>query len=49
MRGFRGKHPGGVNFALADGSVRMLPDNMEHLVFRALSTRAGAEVVPSAF
>jgi prepilin-type N-terminal cleavage/methylation domain-containing protein/prepilin-type processing-associated H-X9-DG protein len=43
MRGFRGYHPGGVMFALADGSVFFLPDSVDHLVFRALSTKASGE------
>lgn len=45
MRGFRSPHPGGVNFAFADGSVQFLSDGIEHLVYRALSTRAGGEAV----
>jgi prepilin-type processing-associated H-X9-DG protein len=45
MRGFRAYHPGGVHFAFADGNVRMLADQIEHLVYRALSTRAGDEVI----
>jgi prepilin-type N-terminal cleavage/methylation domain-containing protein/prepilin-type processing-associated H-X9-DG protein len=45
MRGFRGKHPGGVNFAFADGNVRFISEGIEHLTYRALSTRAGQEVV----
>jgi prepilin-type N-terminal cleavage/methylation domain-containing protein/prepilin-type processing-associated H-X9-DG protein len=45
MRGFRGKHPGGVNFAFADGNVRFISESIEHLTYRALSTRAGEEVV----
>ena len=28
MRGFRGYHPGGVNFAFADGNVRFITDNV---------------------
>jgi prepilin-type N-terminal cleavage/methylation domain-containing protein/prepilin-type processing-associated H-X9-DG protein len=45
MRGFRSYHAGGVNFSLADGSVRFLIDNVDHLTYRALSTKAGGEVV----
>jgi prepilin-type N-terminal cleavage/methylation domain-containing protein/prepilin-type processing-associated H-X9-DG protein len=45
MRGFRGKHPGGVNFAFADGNVRFISESIEHVTYRALSTRAGEEVV----
>jgi prepilin-type N-terminal cleavage/methylation domain-containing protein/prepilin-type processing-associated H-X9-DG protein len=39
MRGFRSSHPGGVHFAFADGSVRLIPDNIDHPIYRALSTR----------
>lgn len=42
---FRSQHPGVVQFALADGSVRPIADTIEHSVFRALSTRANGEVV----
>ena len=43
MRGFRSSHPGGVHFALADGSVRFIPDSIDHPIFRALSTRKKGE------
>ncbi|MGE3637983.1 MAG: DUF1559 domain-containing protein [Pirellulales bacterium] len=45
MRGFRSSHPGGVQFAMVDGSVRFISDSVEHPVYRALSSRAGNEVV----
>ncbi len=45
-RGFRSAHPGGVQFALADGSVHFLAENIETKTYRALSTRAGDESVP---
>jgi prepilin-type N-terminal cleavage/methylation domain-containing protein/prepilin-type processing-associated H-X9-DG protein len=44
MRGFRSSHPGGVHFAFADGSVRFIPDNIDHPIFRALSTRKKGEL-----
>jgi prepilin-type processing-associated H-X9-DG protein len=44
-RGFRSAHPGGVQFALADGSVHFLVENIETRTYRALSTRAGDESV----
>ena len=45
IRGFRSSHPGGVQFAMADGSVRFISDSIEHLTYRALSTRQMGEVV----
>jgi len=39
-------HMGGVNVALADGSVRFLRDSTALSTLQALSTRAGGEVVP---
>jgi prepilin-type processing-associated H-X9-DG protein len=37
------EHPGGANFAFADGSGRFLGSATDILVLQALSTRAGAE------
>jgi prepilin-type N-terminal cleavage/methylation domain-containing protein/prepilin-type processing-associated H-X9-DG protein len=45
MRGFRGFHPGGVMFAMADGSVRFISDSIDHKnVFRPLATKASGDV-----
>jgi prepilin-type N-terminal cleavage/methylation domain-containing protein/prepilin-type processing-associated H-X9-DG protein len=38
-------HPGGVNVAFGDGSVRFIKDSTALSVWRALSTRNGGEVV----
>lgn len=43
-RTFRSDHPGGVQFVLLDGSVRMLSDDSAPEIRRALVTRAGDEV-----
>ncbi|APW62478.1 DUF1559 domain-containing protein [Paludisphaera borealis] len=43
--GFRSMHPGGANFALADGSVRFIKDGVSVAAYRAMATRAGSEVV----
>ena len=41
------RHPGGVNFLFADGSVHFLKDSINPATWRALATRAGAEVISS--
>ncbi len=46
-RGYKSRHPGGVNFAFCDGSVRFISQyiNMETYVY--LSGRKDGRVVPS--
>jgi prepilin-type N-terminal cleavage/methylation domain-containing protein/prepilin-type processing-associated H-X9-DG protein len=41
----RSLHPGGVNVALADGSVRFFKNSINLNVWRAIGTRDGGEVV----
>jgi prepilin-type processing-associated H-X9-DG protein len=42
---FGSLHPGGTNFAMADGSVGFIKESISHQPYRALGTRAGSEVV----
>jgi len=39
------RHPGGVNVALADGSVRFVKNTVNPVTWRALGTRNGGEVI----
>ncbi len=43
--GFSSLHPGGLQFALADGSVRFISNDIPRAIYRAMATRAGGEVV----
>ena len=44
-KGFVSRHPGGANFLFADGSVRFLKENINHVTYNALGSRNGGEVV----
>lgn len=41
----RSFHPGGINIALADGSSRFVNDEVDYLIWRALGTRNGKEIL----
>ena len=41
----RSSHPGGVNALMGDGSTRFVVDSIHRIVWRALGTRAGGELV----
>jgi prepilin-type processing-associated H-X9-DG protein len=43
----RSRHTGGVNAAMADASVRFIDDEVESIVWQAMCSRAGGEVVDS--
>lgn len=47
--GFSSRHPGGAHFALADGSVRFVSDNIDTITYGRLASRADGEVLPEAF
>jgi prepilin-type processing-associated H-X9-DG protein len=47
IRGFRSYHPGAVGFAFCDGSVQFLSENIEHITFRAVSTKNIGETIGS--
>jgi prepilin-type N-terminal cleavage/methylation domain-containing protein/prepilin-type processing-associated H-X9-DG protein len=42
-RAARSYHPGGVNVLLADGSVHFVPDGVNGVIWKEISTRAGGE------
>ena len=42
-------HPGGVNTVLADGSTHFVADNINYLVWNAVGSRDGQEVVDNPF
>jgi prepilin-type N-terminal cleavage/methylation domain-containing protein len=41
---FRSQHPGGLQFAMGDGSVQFVSDTISLAIYRALATRDGREV-----
>jgi len=46
---FTSRHPGGVNFLFADGSVRFIHNNIDEVTWVGLGTRAGGEALASEF
>jgi prepilin-type N-terminal cleavage/methylation domain-containing protein/prepilin-type processing-associated H-X9-DG protein len=46
-KGFVSLHPGGANFAFADGSVHFLKQSINIFVYTSLGSRAGGEVISS--
>lgn len=46
---FGSYHRGGANFAMGDGGVRYLPDNIDSLVWLAMASRNGDETVGDSY
>ena len=44
VMGFKSLHPGGANFAMADGSIHFINESIDYDLYQALSTRAGGEM-----
>jgi len=42
---FGSEHPGGANFAMADGSVRFLAESIDFALLKAMATRDGGEPI----
>jgi prepilin-type N-terminal cleavage/methylation domain-containing protein/prepilin-type processing-associated H-X9-DG protein len=42
---FRSRHPGGLNFAYADGSVHFITNSIDLSVYRAMATISGGEAI----
>ena len=47
LTGASSYHPGGANFAFADGSVRFIKSTTSYQTYYALATQAGGEVISS--
>jgi prepilin-type processing-associated H-X9-DG protein len=46
-RGFKSAHPGGANFAFADGHVQFVKSSVNPVTYNALGSRQGGEVISS--
>ena len=47
--GFKSLHPGGAQFLLGDGSVRFLPEDMDHQAYQYLGAKSDGQSVALAF
>ncbi|HEY4232891.1 MAG TPA: DUF1559 domain-containing protein [Lacipirellulaceae bacterium] len=46
-QGFRSRHPGGVQFCFADGSVRFISEDVDNIAYRTSCTRGSGEAWPT--
>jgi prepilin-type N-terminal cleavage/methylation domain-containing protein/prepilin-type processing-associated H-X9-DG protein len=47
--GFKSRHPGGVNFALADGSTRFVSQTIDHKTYQLLGARSDGQAVAAQY
>ena len=47
--GFKSLHPGGAQFLLGDGSVRFLPENIDHQAYQYLGNKSDGQAVAVVF
>lgn len=47
MSPFRSQHAGMAHFLFADGSVRVIQENIDDKIYAGFSTLSGKEVLPS--
>jgi len=47
LKTFRSRHPGGVNVAMVDGSVKFMKNSVNQVTWWGLGTKAGGEVISS--
>ena len=45
--GYKSMHPGGGNFLMGDGSTKFLKQSINFVIYNALGTRAGGEIISS--
>ena len=45
VKGFRSDHPGGVHFALCDGSVTFVADEIDFDTYQAMGSKSGGELI----
>jgi hypothetical protein len=45
QQAFSSYHPAGTNFLSGDGSVKLVPETIDQMLYLALCTRVGGEVV----